>query len=123
MKDDIPIIKEIIRHSESIENAKEYFGDDLDSFLNNEHYQNSCLYSFVQIGENVKRLSKELTKHHNTVEWSEIAGFRDYVVHNYGGIKMTSVWDTMNKDLPELLMTCKMIVQESESKKGGVAHK
>ena len=99
MRDDIPIVKEIIKHSESIETAKEYFGDDVESFLNNEYYQNSCLYSFIQIGENVKKLSNELTTQYNTVEWSKIAGFRDYIVHNYNGIAMIRVWNIINKKL------------------------
>ena len=118
MKDEIPIIKEIIKHSESIENAKEYFGDDPDSFLSNEYYQNSCLYSFIQIGENVKKLSKKLTEQYDSIEWSKIAGFRDYIVHNYGGIEMTYVWIIMEKFLPELLKTCKMIVQENILSRG-----
>ena len=112
MKDDVPIIKEIINHCESIDRAKEYFGNSQDSFLNNEYYQNSCLFSFIQIGENVKRLSGELTEQYNTIRWKDIAGFRDYIAHNYGYIEMSRVWGIIEKSLPELLETCKTMIRE-----------
>lgn len=36
------------------------------------------------------------------VNWRQIAGFRNVVVHDYLGLNMRTVWEIVTGDLPEL---------------------
>jgi uncharacterized protein with HEPN domain len=47
------------------------------------------LWNFTQLGEAAKRLSPALRGRFVEVPWSEMAGMRDRVVHDYGGVS----WD------------------------------
>ncbi|OGE82656.1 MAG: hypothetical protein A2846_03290 [Candidatus Doudnabacteria bacterium RIFCSPHIGHO2_01_FULL_49_9] len=58
--------------------------------------------NFEIIGEAVKRLSKEFTQAHPEVPWQDIAGFRDVLIHDYAAVNDTTVWDTLQEDIPKL---------------------
>ena len=47
----------ILYYCNKIESHIEYFGDDKETFLVNEHYQDACALVIIQIGEHVNRLS------------------------------------------------------------------
>jgi uncharacterized protein with HEPN domain len=36
------------------------------------------------------------------VEWHEIAGFRNLLVHDYLGINLQRIWEIVSLDLPDL---------------------
>ena len=38
------------------------------------------------------------------MRWKEIIGFRDRAIHNYFGIDLEIVWQTVQDDVPELKM-------------------
>ena len=53
-------------------------------------------------GEAVKKLPLTFRKKYTKIEWSEIAGMRDILIHDYFGININVVWDTVKKDIPKL---------------------
>ena len=77
-----------------------------------EQYQNSCAFSMIQIGERVKRVSKEVTSKYDTVEWRELAGFRDILSHNYGGVNLHMVWKTITTEIPLIKKECESILAD-----------
>ena len=36
------------------------------------------------------------------INWDEMAGMRDVLIHNYFGIDYDLVWNTIKSDIPEL---------------------
>ena len=34
--------------------------------------------------------------------WKQIAGFRDIAIHDYITLDLDRIWDSVNKDIPEL---------------------
>jgi uncharacterized protein with HEPN domain len=47
-------------------------------------------------------LSKKLKAEHPDVQWSDIAGMRDRLIHQYFGVNLELVWATVKKSVPEL---------------------
>jgi uncharacterized protein with HEPN domain len=43
-----------------------------------------------------------LRNHHPFVEWKETIGFRNVLIHDYFGIDLEAVWDTVRKNIPSL---------------------
>lgn len=65
--------------------------------------QAAILYYIAVIGEAVKRLSPDFRSQHPDIPWTDIAGMRDKVIHQYDRVKLDVVWNTIQQDIPELL--------------------
>ncbi|NOY98757.1 MAG: DUF86 domain-containing protein [Chloroflexi bacterium] len=74
-----------------------------ESFVDDWKTRSAVLYQLTVIGEAVKRLSKEFRAQHTHIPWSLIAGMRDHLVHGYDLVDWDEVWQTANKDIPDLL--------------------
>ncbi len=72
------------------------------AFMQSELLQDGVIRSFEVIGEAVKRLDPDLTADYPQVTWSDFAGFRDVLIHQYHHIRPDLVWDFVQEDLPAL---------------------
>jgi len=54
------------------------------------------------MGEATKRLSTDFRKMHSDIPWKDIAGMRDKLIHDYFGVDIDTVWDTIVMDIPSL---------------------
>ena len=63
----------------------------------------SMLFRIIQIAENNEHLTKEFKEVHKDIPWTAIKGMRNRIVHDYGFIDLTKVYQTLNKSVPELL--------------------
>jgi uncharacterized protein with HEPN domain len=88
---------------ESIEKIERFAeGLDKDEFLGNDLVLDAVVRNIEIIGEAAKNLPKEFKTTHAEIPWKEIAGMRDRIAHFYFGIDFEIVWDTIQKDIPEL---------------------
>ncbi|MBI4008142.1 MAG: DUF86 domain-containing protein [Planctomycetes bacterium] len=88
---------------EAIERIKKYIGKiDYEGFLKDFKTQDAVVRNLEIIGEAVKNLSNTLKKRHSDIEWKDIAGMRDKIIHHYFGIKWDIVWSVVKDKLPEL---------------------
>ncbi|MDD9954143.1 MAG: DUF86 domain-containing protein [Candidatus Woesearchaeota archaeon] len=62
------------------------------------------------IGEAVKNLPEEMKEQHTDVSWKKIAGLRDILIHAYGGIELSIIWDIVQKKVPELKKKVKTLL-------------
>ena len=53
--------------------------------------------------DNARRLSDAYKADHETIPWTAIYGLRNRIVHDYGNVDLTIVFDTLKNDIPELL--------------------
>ncbi|MCL2712901.1 MAG: DUF86 domain-containing protein [Methanomassiliicoccaceae archaeon] len=114
MDNDSKILKIIIGYCDRIENSKERFGKSKDDFMKDYDYQHTCSFSIAQIGEQVKRLSKEIKEKTPETQWRNISGMKDIITHAYEGINLNIVWKTINEKIPALKETCERILHEIE---------
>lgn len=71
-------------------------------FLKKIETQDAVLRNLEIIGEAVKNISQELKKQYSDVQWKEIAGMRDRIIHFYFGVNWDIVWQTAKEKLPQL---------------------
>jgi len=109
---DIERIEQVIKYCSNIKDAIYVFGGDEEDFIDNIHFQNSCVFSMQQIGEIVKKLPDELKEQHPEVEWRKISKFRDFVSHKYDYIDLHLVWMLITTRIDELKEQCKSILYE-----------
>ena len=86
-------------------------GCDLQGFLGNEILKRAVSMAFINIGENVKRLSDETKQQHPVVPWSAIAGLRDVTAHGYDSLEMEEIWRIAAEDVPLFLAQIEKILQ------------
>ena len=86
---------------------------DLEELASYELLQDSMLFRLIQISENAKQLSESYKVQHKTIPWTAIYGLRNRIVHDYGSVDLSIVFDTLKNDIPELLGRIEMEKQSS----------
>ena len=54
------------------------------------------------VGEAVKKIPQSIRKNYPEIPWKDMAGMRDKVVHEYFGVKLERVWETIQSDIPSI---------------------
>lgn len=87
---------------ECIADVENYIAEGEQAFFRDTKTQDAVLRKLQILAESSKRLSVSLKEAHPEVDWRELAGFRNIVVHDYFGINMALVWQIVRDRLPEL---------------------
>jgi len=64
--------------------------------------QDAVVHQLEIIGEATKRVSKELRSKHPDIPWSDMAGMRDVLLHDYIDVDLGVVWKTASENIPDL---------------------
>lgn len=87
---------------ESIEKINKYTKNlSEDDFLNNDLVKDAVLYLFSVIGEAVIFIDNETLKKY-PYPWHLVRSFRNYIAHEYFGLNMKLVYQSVKQDLPKL---------------------
>lgn len=57
------------------------------------------MFRLVQLAEHIKNLSVDYKEFHSEIEWGEIIGFRNGIVHEYGETDYNKVYLVITKDI------------------------
>ncbi|MCD8040002.1 MAG: DUF86 domain-containing protein [Clostridia bacterium] len=68
----------------------------------NEVLLDSVMFRLIQISENSDKLTADFKARYNTIPWRAIKGMRNRIVHEYGDVDISVIYDMVNKDLPVL---------------------
>lgn len=97
---------------ESIEKIDKYTkGLSQRAFLSNDIVIDAVLYQFTIIGEAVIFLDKERLKLY-PYPWHLVRGFRNYIAHEYFGLNMKLVYQSISQDLPVLYALIKELIEK-----------
>jgi uncharacterized protein with HEPN domain len=80
------------------------------------HIQDECLYiisvsetlkratvrSLEIIGEATKKIPADFKVKWKSIQWKNMAGMRDRLIHDYIGVNYSIVWDVMKNKIPEM---------------------
>lgn len=54
------------------------------------------------IGEATKKLPKEFREKHQDIEWRQMAGMRDILIHDYDNVDYEILWTVLSSKIPVL---------------------
>lgn len=83
-----------------------------ENFINDETLKRSFSKSLEIIGEAVKNIPENFRNKYPKVQWKEIAGLRDVLVHDYFGIDYVIVWDIIKRHIPKLKEDIEVMLDE-----------
>ena len=99
-------LEHIVRYCNRIAGYLNILENNKARFLEDQMCQDACCMCIAQIGELSGHLSEEYKTASSDLPWREIKDTRNFYVHNYGGINLEYVWNTMTEDLPILKQKC-----------------
>jgi len=100
MKDDSIYIDHILN---SINRILDYIsGKDREAFESDLVTQDAVVRQLEIIGEATKRVSNELRSKHPDIPWSDMAGMRDVLIHDYLDVDLGVVWKTASGNITDL---------------------
>ena len=79
----------------------------------------AVIRNFETIGEAVKKIPKETKKKYAGVEWKEAAGFSVVLIHDYFGIDIEAVWDTVRNNIPPFKKQIEKVLESEKASKRG----
>ena len=100
MKDDKVFLSHIFDEVKYI--IKETKDLNFNDLMSNETLKKALIRSLEIIGEATKNISGGFREKHPDIEWKEMAGLRDKLIHLYFGVDWDTVWDVIKKKIPEL---------------------
>ena len=96
----------------AIEKVVGYTRDmDLERFERSIAILEAVSFNFVVIGEAANHVPEEVTASHPEIDWHQMRGMRNRLVHEYFGADTSIVWQTAREDLPEALPHLKQMLE------------
>lgn len=112
MKSDNVYIFHII---DSMDQIAEYTDQlDYNSFKENRMIQDAVIRNLEIIGEAAKNISNTIKADHPKIPWKQMAGMRDKLIHNYMGVDLDAVWNTIEKVIPDLRSDLQRIISAKD---------
>ncbi len=93
-----------LRHIfDAISRIEEYcLGVSMQKFLKNKMISAAVVRELEIIGEAARNVSRELRKANPELPWEQMTGTRNRLIHEYFGVDLEIVWQTVTRDLPAL---------------------
>ncbi len=83
----------IVQHTKDI-TYKEFVADEV--------LIDSMLFRLIQVSENSSKLTETFKQEYPTIPWRAMKGLRNKIVHEYGAVDLTVIYETVIQDIPEL---------------------
>ena len=110
MRDDALFLKHIFNAIGVIE---EYTSDVTHLvFIQNGMIQDAVMRQLEIIGEAARNLSDEIRAEHPDVEWGQIIGMRNRLIHAYFQVDTELIWEIISIDLPLLKREVEGMISE-----------
>lgn len=111
-RDYVLFMVDIVEMVEKIERYTQ--GKSFEDFSHDEMAIDAVIRNFEIIGEAANNIPKEIQEKYPYVEWKRMIGFRNVLIHDYFGIDIESVWDTVINNIPLLKEQIKKMKEDYE---------
>ena len=86
-----------------------------DDFIKNETLKRAFARSIEIIGEAAKQVPDDVRKEYPDIEWREIAGMRDHLIHGYFSVDYKIVWSVATEEATPLIESIGFIIARESS--------
>ena len=90
-------------------------GATFSDFGENRTLQLAILKAVEIVGEAASRISADTKKQNREIPWADIVGMRNRLVHGYFDVNLLRVWETVERDIPRLIVQLEGLVSEEPS--------
>lgn len=73
-----------------------------EDFMKDETLKRAVVRSLEIIGEATKKIPADFKVKWKTIQWKNMAGMRDRLIHDYIGVNYAIVWDVMKNKIPDM---------------------
>lgn len=105
----IELLRDILRETEFLE--AQVSASTREAFLADEVLKRAFVRSVEVIGEAARKVPETERKQLPSVEWKKMAGMRDRLIHDYGGVDYLIVWDVAANKAKELASKVRPILE------------
>ncbi|MEC4812933.1 MAG: DUF86 domain-containing protein [Scytonema sp. PMC 1069.18] len=109
MKDNLVYL---IHIRDCISRIKQYTVEGKEVFFQDIKTQDAVLRNLQVMCESVQKLPRDWKNTYPEIEWSNIAGFRNKLTHEYLSVDLDIVWRVIERYLPDLEKTVEAMAQE-----------
>ena len=96
---------------ESINKIEEYTEDiSCEQFMKDARTQDAVIRRLEIIGEAARRVSQDTRDAYPDLPWAQMIGMRNRLIHEYFRVNLTTVWETVQDDLPSLIALIEPLV-------------
>jgi len=67
------------------------------------------------LGEAARRIDREFHAQHPEIDWAQIIGLRNVIVHQYDDLDLEQLWEILHTSLPSLQERLRILLQEFDS--------
>lgn len=113
----VELLRDILREAELL--ATESSRVSPKAFLADEVLKRAFVRSLEVIGEAAKRVPEDARAKFPAIEWKKMAGMRDRLIHDYGGVDYEIVWDVAVHKAPTLAAQLCLVIRSIESTSPG----
>ena len=111
-KEDSVYLRHIL---DAVSRIEEYTkGIEYKDFMEKHLIQDGVIRQIEIIGEATKRLSDKTRDKYPNVPWKDMTGMRDKLIHDYLGVDIDAVWDTVKEDIPILKNKLKYLLEKGK---------
>ena len=102
---------------EAIEKIQRYVeGMDFNDFEKDSRTVDAVIRNFIIIGEAARNVPKDIVVRHPSLPWRIMGDMRNFAVHEYWGVELRTVWETIKSDLPPLVPLLRSISKEENNR-------
>jgi uncharacterized protein with HEPN domain len=113
MNEDVRLNTHVAQMLESVELAMSYVeGQSQAEFVADRKTQQAAVLNLIVIGEIATKIERdfpEFAAQQSHIPWKSMRGMRNRIAHGYFEIDLSTVWDTLQTALPELLAQLRLL--------------
>jgi len=83
-----------------------------DNLIQDETIKRAIVRSLEIIGEATKKIPADFKIKWDSINWKNMAGMRDRLIHDYIGINYSIVWDVIKNKIPELYTQIQEVIEK-----------